>query len=290
MKIAIIGAEGFLGRRLMTILSKDHEVLGAGINGKEKIKNLDATDYLSVKKFLFDFKPSLVIDNVSLTSSLACEKDPKLAEELNYFSAKNIAKSCEEIGAKMVFFSSTYIFDGQKGDYTEKDTPSPLNEYGRTKVKAEKAVKEIEDYLIIRVDLMYGFNGQDLPNGIFAKILSNEQIVIRDLEQQRSPVYVDDVVKSIMTLAELNQRGIFHLTGGETISYFNLLKELEKAARFKTKIISLAPNKELSIKVPKLATLDNSKITKLGIKTNSLKDGIELLRKQVKAANLFQSL
>lgn len=282
MKILIIGANGFLGTKLKIILSKTNEVIGVD---KEVI---DATDPEKVKKFISKHKPEVVIDTVSLTSSLACENNPKLAEELNYLTAKNIAEACEENGSKMVFLSSTYIFDGEKGNYSEEDIPFPLNEYGRTKVMAEEVIKKLEDYLIIRVDLMYGFNGKDLPNGIFSKILSGDEIIIRDLEQQRSPVFVDDVVNSMETLFKKHKKGIFHLTGGDKISYFNFLKELEKPVRSETKIISAPKNKENLIKIPKFATLDNSKIISLGIKMHSLKEGIEELKKQINTDNFFQ--
>ena len=282
MKILIIGAKGFLGTKLKTILSKINEVIGVG---KEV---LDATDSEKVKEFISKHKPEVVIDTVSLTSSLACENNPKLAEELNYLTAKNIAEACEENGSKMIFLSSTYIFDGEKGNYSEEDILTPLNEYGRTKMMAEEVIKKLEDYLIIRVDLMYGFNGKDSPNGIFSKILSGDEIIIRDLEQQRSPVFVDDVVNSIEILSKKHKKGIFHLTGGDKISYFNFLKELEKIVRSETKIISAPQNKENLIKIPKFSTLDNSKIISLGIKMHSLKEGIKELKKQINTDNFSQ--
>jgi len=99
----------------MVLLSKEHEIIGTySKNKKEGLYYLDATEKNSVKDFFTKFKPDIVIDTVALTSSVACEKDPKLCEELNYVTAKNIAEACKETNAKMVFISSSYLFDGEK--------------------------------------------------------------------------------------------------------------------------------------------------------------------------------
>ncbi|MCR4284916.1 MAG: SDR family oxidoreductase [archaeon] len=283
MKIIVIGAKGFLGRRIVSLLSRTNEVIGVG---KEE---LDATNLEQVKKFISENKPDIVIDTVALTSSVACEKYPDLAEKLNYLTAKNIAGACKENNAKMVFISSTYLFDGIKGNYSEEDEPVAINEYGRTKIIAEKEImNQLEDYLILRVDIMYGFNGYNFPNGVFGIILSREEIIIRDLKQQRTPVFVDDVARTIEFLSKKGEKGIFHLTGGDKISYFNFLKELEKAFREKTKISFLPPEGQAPVKIPNLSTLNNSKILKMGMKMHSLKEGMEELRKQVLEANLSQ--
>ena len=281
MKFLVIGASGFLGRKIITLLSKKHEIIKAGIRGGEDTRRVDATNKEEVRKLILETRPDVVIDTVALTSSLSCEMNPYLAKKLNYLSAKNILECCEEVGSKMVFISSNYIFNGEKGNYSEEDVPDPLNEYGKTKVMAEEVIMKNKNHIIIRADLMYGFNGKGLPNGIVDKVLSGEEIEIRDLKQKRTPIFVDDVVMAIEKLVEMEQEGIFNLSGEEEITYFDFLKKLEKVVRKDSKIVAGFPEKEKKIRVPELSTLNNSKIKSLGIKITPINEAIDILKTKI---------
>src|SRR3989344_7038530 len=141
MKIAVIGASGFLGRKCYDSLSKENEVVGTYFGKKHNyLIELDATKKEDVESFLHKYKPEVVIDTVALTSSTKCEQNPDLAESLNYLTAKNISEISKEIGAKVFFISSSYVFDGEKGNYVEEDPANPLNVYGKTKLMAEREV------------------------------------------------------------------------------------------------------------------------------------------------------
>lgn len=281
MKIAIIGASGFLGSKLMKILSKDQEIIGADIDEDKNISRLDAIDKVKVREFVLTHKPNVIIDTVALTSSLACEKNHELAYKLNYLTAKNIVEVCKEIDAKMVFLSSTYLFDGIKGNYNEEDKLKPLNEYAKTKVLAEEEILKLNWPIILRVDIMYGYNGKDKPNGVFNQILSEKIIELRDPSQIRQPLFVDDVAYVISELINKNQKGIFHVAGSTRIEMFDFLRGLEKLVRDNTKIKIFDKEPEFKIKIPKNATLDISKIQNLGIKTHSFEEGLDILKKQL---------
>lgn len=282
MKIAIIGVAGFLGTKLFSILSEKHVVIGTDIRKTNEMLELDATNVQQVRDFIINNNPDVVIDTVALTSSLACEKDPKLAYKLNFETAKNIADVCKETGVKMVFISSTYLFDGKKGNYSEKDEVQPINEYAKTKIMAEKEISKLKKYLILRIDIMYGYNGKGKPNGVFNQILSEKEIKIRDPNQMRQPVLVEDVVNVINELLNKNQNGIFHVAGLTRIKMIDFLKKLENIVR-KESLIKISDEKpEIEIKIPKNATLDVSKMQLLGIKTHSLEDGLKVIEKQLK--------
>ena len=149
MKIAILGASGLLGLKLMRILSKNHEVVGTYLrNSSPELYPLDATDESKVEEFLIKHNPDIVIDTIALTSSVACEKDQELAKKYNYETAKNISRACKKTGSYLVFISSSYIFDGEEGDYSEEDSSEPTNQYGKTKIMAEKEVLNMEKRLL----------------------------------------------------------------------------------------------------------------------------------------------
>ncbi len=281
MKIVILGAAGFLGTKLMNLLSKENEVIGASLDSlEENIESVDATDKFQLYNFLNSKKPGVVIDLIALTSSVACEQNPELCKKLNFETAKNIAEICKELNAKMIFVSSSYVFDGKKGDFTEEDTTSPLNEYGKYKVLAEKEVLKLKNSIILRTAIMYGYNGKNKPNGVFNKILSGEDIPLGDPDQLRNPLLVDDVALIITSLLTLNQAGIFHMAGPNKLSMFDFLTSLEQILRKDSKII-INKNAPSLVVHPKNDTLNTSKLNSFGIKTHSLQEGLQILKNQI---------
>ena len=193
MKIAIIGASGFLGTKLMNFLSKENEVIGTySGNKKNRLSYLDALNKKDLKNFITENKPDFVVDTIALTSSLVCENNPQLAEQLNYETAKNISEVCIEKNIPMIFISSSYLFDGEKGNYSETGETVPQNQYARTKIMAEKELSKNPKAIIIRVDIMYGYNGKNEKNGVFDMILSEKPIQLREPNQLRQPLFVDD--------------------------------------------------------------------------------------------------
>src|SRR3989344_2686106 len=240
MKIVIIGSKGFLGTKAKEILSKNHEIIEAGRSNDGEFQ-LDATKKEEVRKFLLKHQPDVVLDTVALTSSTQCENNPKLAEDLNYLTAKNISEVCHEIGATMVFMSSAYLFDGEKGNYNENDRTSPINEYARTKIMAEKEVLKNPKSITLRVDVMYGYNGK----------------------------------------GKKNQTGIFHLAGPDRTMMIDFLKNLESLVRNNSIISVGSTNSSVEIKIPKNATFDTSKVENLGIKFTSFKDGLENMKRKL---------
>lgn len=280
MKIVIIGSSGFLGTKSAEIFSKEHEIILAG-KSNEGDGRLDASKKEDVRKFLFKHKPDAVLDTVALTSSLQCENNPSLAEKLNYITAKNISEACQEINAWMVFISSTYLFDGKKGDYKENDQTYPINEYARTKIMAENEIIKNPKGIVLRVDIMYGYNGKDKKNGVFDQILSEKPIELREPNQIRQPLYVDDVPRAMVMLIKQNQNGIFHLAGPERVIMIDFLKKLESIKRSDSIISSSKYNSPSLIKIPFNATLNTSKIEALGFKFTSFGEGLEKIKKSL---------
>lgn len=280
MRIVIFGSSGFFGTKALENLSKNHEVLRAGIDNEEEFK-VDATDKQAVRSFLLRYKPEIVIDTIALTSSIQCEQNPSLAYSLNYLTAKNISEVVQEIDATMIFFSSSYIFDGKRGNYNERDQPSPENEYARTKIMAENEILKNPKSIILRVDIMYGYNGADKKNGVFDKILSGSPLPLREPNQLRQPLLVDDVPEIIIKLINKKQFGIFHIAGPTRTKMIDFLRKLELLVRDNTKISISHEKPEIEIKIPQNATLDTSKLKKLEIEMTSLEEGLKIMKKQL---------
>ncbi|MBI3623781.1 SDR family oxidoreductase [Candidatus Pacearchaeota archaeon] len=282
MKIAVIGASGFLGQNLYSNLSKDYEVVGTYFGRKRNnLFELDATKKEKVEKFLSQHNPDVVIDTIALTSSTKCQQNPSLAEQLNYQTAKNIAEACLKINSKLFFISSSYVFDGKKGNYNEEDLPNPLNVYGKTKLMAEKEVLKNSKNVVLRVEIMYGYHGGLNGNGVFDMVLSGNPIKLREPYQIRQPLFVEDVSKIIKHMIKKDLSGIFHLAGSDRLMIIDFLKELERLVRKDSIIEGIGVSEGYEIKIPHNSTFDTSKLESLGFELTQLKQGLIKLKEKL---------
>lgn len=279
MKIIIFGASGFLGEKIFNELSKEHEVIGTCFSSEENsLSKIDASNFNEVNSFLKTQKPNIVIDAIALSSSLDCERNPNKCKRINYITAKNIAQSCNEINAKMIFISSSYVFDGEKGDYFEEDKENPKNEYSRWKVEAEKEVSKLNDYLILRIDLLFGVYKRKIRFG--TRLLDKNKIELGFPNQIRSPIFSNDVPKMIKGLIKKNQKGVFHLSYLEKISSVEFIKKLFQISGMKEKI-EMVDSSNWIVKSPKDSSLNPSKIISIGININSLEEGLNQLKEEI---------
>lgn len=278
MKILVLGSNGFLGSELIHYFSKNNEVFGASLNSSNEEEKLDLLDRSAVDYFFKKINPDIVIDTVALSSSVLCEQNPRLCKMLTFQTAKNIAKVCKDINAKMVFISSSYVFDGEKGDYSEEDIPSPRGEYAKSKFLAEREVLKLNNSIVLRVDLMYGLYKGELRVG--TRVIHREDIELGYPSQLRSPVFIKDLPQGIERLLNNNQRGIFHIAGKEKITMLDFLKKLVAIPENRVKLKIVDPSIFL-FKSPKNSTLDSSRLAGCGFKATSLEESIKLIKKSL---------
>lgn len=277
MKIAIFGI-GFLGGKLMKYLSNEFEVVGASKNSHDSfVKQIDATDINRLEEFLNIEKPDIVIDTIALSSYFLCEKDPKLCKTLNYDTAKNIAKICRKINAKMIFISSSYVFNGKIGNYSETDIPDSTNKYARSKIRAEKLVLKLKDALVIRIEPLYGYDEKDNQIKVGTNTFESD-IAVGYPDILRNPVYINDIPKVIKSLIENNQSGIFHIAGPRKMKWIDFLKTLASIIHAENKV-TIVDNSNWLLKPPHDSSLNISKINSLGITTTSFEIALNELRR-----------
>lgn len=280
MKILIFGSAGFLGTRLKKLLSNHHKVIGVDVSPGEEFQ-IDISSEKNLYEIFKDSKPDLIIDLVALTSSVGCEKNPNLAEKLNYQTAVNLLELSKKLSSKFIFLSSSYVFDGRAGNYSEEDLPNPQNVYAKTKLAAEKELPKYDNSTVLRVDLLYGTNGKNKPNGFLGKILSDEEIFLGNPDQKRSPLLIDDLAEIIEIISSKNLSGIFHASGDEKISQKEFYKLLAKNLE-KHPTIKIIQESDLLVKPLKNTSLNNTKIKGLDFKFHSLGEGIGLIKSQLK--------
>jgi len=214
--------------------------IDAGIRMSQK--DLDVTDQISAMYVCKKYMPSVIIHLASLTDLAVCEQDPAKAYLVNAVGAYNMAVTARSVGAKLVYISTSGIFDGTKTEpYTDKDIPNPINVYGHSKYLGELAVRGIlEDYIIVRTSWLFG-GGVAKDKKFVGKILVQlgGQDVCAVYDKVGSPTYAKDLVAAIMELIEKDKCGIFNVCNGVATRY-DFAKEIARITGSSAKILPVA--------------------------------------------------
>lgn len=162
LKIAVTGVGGFFNTRLLRHYDSRYTMSAL------THQDLDITKAEEVRRILTELKPDIVIHGAAITSTLDCERNPNLAYKVNVEGALNIARVTNEINAKMVFYSSEQVFNGniQEGPYSEEIEAVPNTVYGKTKLEAETLLRqEKQDLWILRFSWLFGLPERNMPMG-----------------------------------------------------------------------------------------------------------------------------
>lgn len=222
MNNLIIGASGFVGSSLYSLLKKKNNNVVGTYYSREK-PELIKTDMTSksVLESLFNkIKPNIIYMPAFISNVNYCELNEE-PNKINELGVRNVVESCKTHNTKLVFFSTDYIFDGLSGPYLETDKPNPINKYGHTKLLCEKIVKELNNYLIIRTTVVYGYD-KESKNFLmtFNKAIMDEQECKIPYDQIGTPTYVNDLSEISIQLAERNKKGIYNVVGPDLCSRY----------------------------------------------------------------------
>ncbi len=224
-KVLVLGAQGMLGHDLLECLGERYEVIGLGR------EDLDITRKEVTRRVIKEISPDVVINAAGYTDVDGCEKTMRKAFAINGEGAKSVAKGCKYSGAKVVYISTDYIFDGGKwSPYSEDDLPNPQNIYGESKLLGERYIEDLlDDYLIIRTQWLYGRHGDNFVETILALAEENERIEVVN-DQIGSPTYTVDLSRSILALISKGLKGIFHISNSGSCSWHEFALEIVRLA------------------------------------------------------------
>ncbi len=248
MKVLVTGVAGQLGHDVMNELAKrGYEGIGSDIkdaysgipDGTAVVTMpyvpMDITDKTSVEKVLKEVKPDVVVHCAAWTAvDLAEDEDKKeTVQKVNAEGTRNIALVCKELGCKMVYISTDYVFDGQGTEPWEPDCKDykPLNVYGETKLAGELAVSEnLEKYFIVRIAWVFGKNGKNFIKTMLNLGKTHDQLrVVSD--QIGTPTYTLDLAVLLVDMIETEKYGYYHATNeGGYISWYDFTKEIFRQA------------------------------------------------------------
>jgi dTDP-4-dehydrorhamnose reductase len=289
MKVLITGANGFLGYYLAEqLLAKKFTVIATGkgncrlpFSGNQNFQyaEMDFTDPFSVHDVFEKINPDVVVHNGAMSKPDACEQNQMLAYLVNVEGTVQLLINAVESKSFFVYLSTDFVFDGKKGKYKEDDPLNPVNYYGRTKQESEEAVREYEfDWSIVRMSFVYGKNHsgrKSFPELIREKLEKGEEYnVVAD--QFRSPTYVEDLARGIVSIIEKRTTGIFHFSGNETLSPYQVAVKTAEYLGLNHTLIKRVTGFTEPARRPTRTDLVNDKAKKeLGFNPVSFEEGLK---------------
>jgi dTDP-4-dehydrorhamnose reductase len=230
MRITLFGASGLLGQELVQALSEEQLTVLSS-------RDADIRDQTRVEQVVRDSRPDWVVLSAAYTDVDGCEKNRELAFAVNHQGAVNVASAAQAVGARMIFLSSDYVFDGTTGArYEISDTRHPINVYGETKARAEKQLPEILPAIcIVRTSWLFGHGGKCFPATILKLATPTPEKTTPTLsvvnDQRGSPTFTRDLASVIAQLCKQGARGIIHATNSGDCTWFEFAKEIVRISR-----------------------------------------------------------
>jgi dTDP-4-dehydrorhamnose reductase len=223
-KSLVIGASGLIGGHLFNTLSNSGQETFATYHSHPISSGspLDIRVATDLESLFNKINPDMVYLPGALPNVDYCEKNPKESYEINVSGVQNVVNAVNQIGAKIIFFSSDYIFDGKSGPYKETDPANPISEYGRQKLAAEQYITlHSKNYLIVRTTVVYGWEWQG-KNFVYRLIKSlQEGIYVKiPIDQIGSPTYANNLAKITVDLASSPVHGIINIAGSVLINRY----------------------------------------------------------------------
>ncbi len=285
-KILIIGASGFLGKKLHEKLSKKFNIYGTthlSAKKNQEFLYLDITNKESLYGIINKINPQIIIHTAALVNADFCEQNKEQAYDVNVKGTQNIIEVCKECGIKLIFFSTDYVYDGDNPPYAEDSIKKPVNYYGETKLECERLIKEhLKDYLILRPTILYGFNNEEDKETFVTKILSKlreQKEIFADDYLIKYPLIIDDVADVVKTFIEKDVTGDFNLGTEKAFTRYQWAIEIAEVFGLNKSLIK--PEKSENIaKKPKNVFHDTSKIKQYGIKFRDLRSGLNAMKNQ----------
>jgi dTDP-4-dehydrorhamnose reductase len=265
MRIAVLGANGQLGSDLVKCLTGHDTVAFTR-------QHLDVTDHEQSRTALVDTRPDVIVNTTAYHRVDDCESQAETAYAVNVLAVLNLVRIANDTGARLVHFSTDYVFDGASTQpYTESSRPMPLSVYGNSKLAGEFVARSMSRrHLVIRTCGLYGIAGSRGKGGNFVETMlrkarAGESIrVVND--QILTPTYTGDLAKQVAVLIEREESGLFHATCEGSCSWYEFARTIFDLAGLR---VDLSPTTSDRFKTPatrpKFSVLENERLKNLGV-------------------------
>jgi len=269
MKVLILGATGLLGQALVREWTGD-EVLAMGS------RDVDIRDPAKVRAMIGNGRPNWIVLAAAYTDVDGCESHREVAFSVNRDGAVNVAEAARQAGAKLIFLSSDYVFDGKKtSPYEVEDKRNPQSVYGHSKAEAEiNLMKILPHCCIARTSWVFGAGGRCFPDTIL-RLAANRPALDVVNDQRGCPTYTVDLARAIIQLCRKNAGGIVHVTNAGDCSWFEFAQEIITGARLATEVRPVS-SQQMARPAPRPAysVLSATSLRRYGIEMPEWKDAL----------------
>jgi dTDP-4-dehydrorhamnose reductase len=192
---------------------------------------LDIRDRQAVRRRIAELRPALIVNAAAYTDVDGCESNVELAMAVNARSPGEIAAACHQVGAKMIHFSTDFIFDGMSTrPYRIDDAPGPLSVYGRSKWEGEQAVRAAADrHLIVRTSWLFGPHGRNFIEAILSKAREGGRLRVV-MDQIGRPTLTVHLSQAVVNLLDIDAEGTFHFANEGQCSWFEFAQAILRQA------------------------------------------------------------
>ena len=287
-RLLATGSSGLLGNKIVEFAKNDYMVIPLH-NTRALHSNslkLDITSPGEVLNRFQELKPDVVIHTASETNVDRCEIEKKHAWKTNVEGTYNIASVCSKIGAKLVYISTDYVFDGEKGLYKEKDKPNPINYYGVTKLEGEsQVVQHCKNCVILRASVLYGWHPwkQNFVTWAINQLKQNKEITVVQ-DHYNTPTLADNLAEIAIEAVQKDLQGLYHASGSERTSRYEFARQIAKTFHLSPSFIKPIKMSQLTAwiaKRPKDSSLNTEKIRKyLRTKPLDITEGLNRMKEE----------
>lgn len=297
MKVLITGANGLLGQKLVSLLSKESKVeLIATAKGQNRLpekegyiyESMDITNPEDVLSVFDKYAPTHVIHTAAMTNVDQCEEDLEGCELLNVTAVSYLVKACEKHGSFLCHLSTDFIFDGEDGPYKEEARPNPISIYGESKLKAEKIVSQSAiRWAIARTVLVYGIVADMSRTNIILwvkKSLEEGKEIKVVTDQFRTPTLAEDLAMGCWLIIKKEAEGVFNISGKDFLTPYEMAIKTANFFHLDKNLIQQADSSTFTQKAkrpPKTGFSIQKAIDLLGYKPHSFEEGIAIVAEQV---------
>lgn len=266
MKVAVIGANGQLGTDVCEVFASKHEMVPL------THQEIEIGDIDNVKKVLGEIKPDAVICTAAAHNVPKCELEPDVAFKINGIGSLNLAKVSNDLGFKLVQYSTDYVFDGRKQQpYTETDAVFPQSVYAITKYAGEQFILNYSTrHFVIRVSGIYGKIPCRAKGGNFISTmvkLSNEKPEVRVVKDEiLTPTPTREIAKNTLSLIESEAYDLYHMTCEGEVSWYEFARTIFDTLQLKTPLFEASVKDfPLVVKRPFYSVLENHNLKKINL-------------------------
>lgn len=262
MKVLVTGAKGQLGTDLMNELEK-RGIDSIGVD----VQEMDITDRETCMRVISESKADAVIHCAAYTAVDAAEDNVDLCRKINGEGTRNVALACQATGAKLMYISTDYVFDGQgTRPWEPDDSRSPLNVYGQTKYEGELAVEElVEKFFTVRIAWVFGVAGKNFIKTMLRLGRERGAVSVVD-DQVGSPTYTYDLARLLVDMIQTDRYGRYHATNEGFCSWYEFACEIFRQAGMDEVKVTPVSSDQFPVKAvrPANSRMSKAKLTENG--------------------------